>query len=154
MLSIVFIGIGVISLVLILLLKKQIDSFYDRVKGLSEEHKKYYKNVVVFLIPIFFVLAGIVFFISSIIDSKTQEKLTNLFTGSGLSVELIIGGIAILFGVTTFILRMSKNKYKYFAKLAVMEEKYGKNYGNIIHMFSYTIAPIGFGLCMLYQHFN
>ena len=108
MLSIVFIGIGVISLVLILLLKKQIDSFYDRVKGLSEEHKKYYKNVVVFLIPIFFVLAGIVFFISSIIDSKTQEKLTNLFTGSGLSVELIIGGIAILFGVTTFILRMSK----------------------------------------------
>jgi hypothetical protein len=35
-----------------------------------------------------------------------------------------------------------------------MEEKYGKNYGNIIHMFSYTIAPIGFGLCMLYQHFN
>ena len=154
MLSIVFIGIGVISLVLILLLKKQIDSFYDNVKGLSEEHKKYYKNIAVFIAPISFIFVGIVFFISGTLDSKTQERLTNLFTGSGLSVELIIGGAAILFGVTTFILRMSKNKYKYFSKLAAMEEKYGKNYGNIIHMFSYTIAPIGFGLYMLYKHFN
>jgi hypothetical protein len=62
----------------------------------------------------------------------------------------LIGGVlAILYGLITLIIRFTNHKYKVFSKLPVMEEKYSKIKGNIIHIFGYTIAPMILGIILL-----
>jgi hypothetical protein len=64
MIGLILAGIGVIALILVIVFKKNINSFYDNMKGLSESHAKYYKNIVVFLLPAIFIVMGLYFFIS------------------------------------------------------------------------------------------
>ena len=154
MISLIFIGIGIMGLIAVILFKKQINRYYENVKGLSEDHAKFYKNIVVFLIPIIFIIIGTFQFLLNYIDDSLKQEIINKIEIN--SIDLNIGGgiLAILFGLITFLLRLSKNKYKYFAKLSVFEEKYGEKIGYLIHTFSYTIAPIIFGIYLLFKYLN
>lgn len=60
---------------------------------------------------------------------------------------LAFGLFALLFGVTTLVLRF-KNQEK-LGKLKVMKEKYGEKTGAIIHTISYTVVPIIAGLLFI-----
>lgn len=154
MISLIFIGVGVLCLALILLFKKQINKYYENVKGLSESHAVIYKNVIVFIIPSIFIIAGLIQLAWSIIDESLKEDIINLFQSQEINFQIIAGTLFVIFGVFTFVIRFTKHKYKLFAKLSVMEEKYGKLFGNIIHSISYTIVPIGFGIYLILKYLN
>ena len=59
--------------------------------------------------------------------------------------ELIIGILALLYGLYTIYLRVSKNS-KSWAKLDRMKEVYGEKIGATIHIISYTVVPIVIGI--------
>lgn len=59
--------------------------------------------------------------------------------------ELIIGILALLYGLYTIYLRVRKDS-KAWGKLEKMKEVYGEKAGTIIHIISYTIVPIAFGI--------
>jgi hypothetical protein len=59
--------------------------------------------------------------------------------------ELIIGILALLYGLYTIYLRVSKDS-KAWGKLEKMKEVYGEKAGTVIHIISYTIVPIAVGI--------
>lgn len=59
--------------------------------------------------------------------------------------ELIIGILALLYGLYAIYLRVSKNS-KAWAKLDRMKEVYGEKIGATIHIISYTVVPIAIGI--------
>ena len=60
---------------------------------------------------------------------------------------LILGILAIIYGVFTFIVR-AKNPER-LVKLTAMKEKMGNRQGTIIHTLFYSIVPILFGLILI-----
>ena len=60
---------------------------------------------------------------------------------------LVIGLVALAFGVCTLFVRM-KNPDK-FGKLNAMKEKYGEKTGAAIHTISYTVLPIIAGIVFI-----
>ena len=67
-------------------------------------------------------------------------------------VTVAIGTAALLFGVCSIYLRMT-NPDK-LGKLAPMKDKFGEKPGNIIHLVAYSIAPLIFGIVMIYNGIN
>ena len=61
---------------------------------------------------------------------------------------VVIGIAALLFGIYTIYLR-STNPDK-FGKLKAMKEKFGGKRGALIHLVSYSVIPIIFGVIMLF----
>lgn len=59
--------------------------------------------------------------------------------------ELIIGILALLYGLYTIYLRVRKDS-KAWGKLEKMKEIYGEKAGTAIHIISYTIVPIAVGI--------
>ena len=59
--------------------------------------------------------------------------------------ELIIGILALLYGLYTIYLRVSKNSNAW-AKLDRMKKVYGEKIGATIHIISYTVVPIAIGI--------
>ena len=59
--------------------------------------------------------------------------------------ELIIGILALLYGLYTIYLKVSKNA-KAWGKLDRMKEVYGEKAGSAIHIISYTVVPIAIGI--------
>lgn len=59
--------------------------------------------------------------------------------------ELIIGILALLYGLYTIYLRVSKNANAW-GKLDRMKEVYGEKAGSAIHIISYTAVPIAIGI--------
>ena len=59
--------------------------------------------------------------------------------------ELIIGVLALLYGLYTIYLRVRKDS-KTWGKLEKMKEAYGEKAGTVIHIISYTIVPIAVGI--------
>ena len=55
--------------------------------------------------------------------------------------SLIIGIVALLYGLLTIYLRVRKGS-EGFSKLPKMKEAYGEKGGTIIHVISYTVVPI------------
>ena len=69
-----------------------------------------------------------------------------------ISINLIIGLLAIVYGLYSFIQR--KTAPEKIAKLQTMIERNGEKMGNSIHLFGYTIMPIVAGLLLLYADFR
>jgi len=89
MLEIIFILLGIVILFLVLIFKKQINNFYDNTKGLSETHANLYKNFVVYLVPVIFILAGIIMLITAKLSDETKQLIVqnveaNYFFGIGV----------------------------------------------------------------------
>jgi hypothetical protein len=60
-----------------------------------------------------------------------------------MDMNLIIGIFAVIFGITTLIVRqIAPHK---FTKLNAIQERFGKKVGYIIHFSAYTIMPLVFG---------
>lgn len=59
--------------------------------------------------------------------------------------ELIIGILALLYGLYTIYLRLRKSS-KAWGRLEKMKEAYGEKAGAIIHIIFYTIVPIAVGI--------
>lgn len=59
--------------------------------------------------------------------------------------ELIIGILALLYGLYTIYLRVRKDS-KAWGKLERMKEVYGEKAGSAIHIISYTVVPIAIGI--------
>ena len=59
--------------------------------------------------------------------------------------ELIIGILALLYGLYTIYLRVRKDS-KAWGRLEKMKEVYGEKAGTVIHIISYTIVPIAVGI--------
>lgn len=62
--------------------------------------------------------------------------------------SLIIGIVALLYGLFTIYLRVHKGS-KGFSKLPKMKEVYGEKGGTIIHVISYTVVPIIIGVACI-----
>ncbi len=62
-------------------------------------------------------------------------------------ITMIIGIIAIIYGVATFVFRI---KYpERFEKLEAMKKSFGNKNGIILHTIAYTLIPIVVGLALL-----
>lgn len=59
--------------------------------------------------------------------------------------ELIIGILALLYGLYTIYLRVRKDS-KAWGKLDRMKEVYGEKVGATIHIISYTVVPVAIGI--------
>ncbi len=69
-----------------------------------------------------------------------------------ISINFIIGVLAIVYGLYSFIQR--KVAPEKIVKLQTMIERNGEKMGHSIHLFGYTILPIVAGLLLLYAHFQ
>ena len=67
-------------------------------------------------------------------------------------VTLIVGILALLFGLFTLYLRLFKNS-KGLGKLEKMKEFYGEKNGTIVHVIFYTIVPIALGIIGIIAYF-
>ena len=65
-----------------------------------------------------------------------------------ISINFIIGLLAIVYGLYSFIQR--KTAPEKIEKLQSMIERNGEKMGNAIHLFGYTILPIVAGLLLLF----
>jgi len=70
----------------------------------------------------------------------------------GISFNFIIGVLAIVYGLYSFIQR--KVAPEKIEKLQTMIERNGEKMGHSIHLFGYTILPIVAGLLLLYAYFQ
>ena len=69
-----------------------------------------------------------------------------------ISFNFIIGALAIVYGLYSFIQR--KVAPEKIEKLQTMIERNGEKMGHSIHLFGYTILPIVAGLLLLYAYFQ
>ena len=69
-----------------------------------------------------------------------------------LSINFIIGVLAIAYGIYSYVRR--KSAPETIDKLQEMIERNGEKMGHSIHLFGYTIMPIIAGLLLLYAHFR
>lgn len=69
-----------------------------------------------------------------------------------ISINFIIGVLAIVYGLYSFIQR--KVAPQNIEKLQSMIERNGEKMANSIHLFGYTILPIVSGLLLLFAHFR
>jgi hypothetical protein len=69
-----------------------------------------------------------------------------------ISINFIIGVLAIVYGLYSFIQR--KVAPQNIEKLQSMIERNGEKMAHSIHLFGYTILPIVAGLLLLFAHFR
>ena len=62
-----------------------------------------------------------------------------------MDFSLLKGLVALLYGLYTIYLRVTKNS-KAWAKLDRTKEVYGEKVGATIHIISYTVVPIAIGI--------
>jgi hypothetical protein len=144
------ISLGLAILICIILFKQKIDTFYDNLNGLSDQHKEYYKKKVIFLLPILFILFGLYFKLEESIPKNVSENFRFLSIFENTNSSYIFSFLLIAFGIVSIFLRESENKYKYFAKLSIFENRYGVRKGYIIHFIFYSLIPILFGIVFVF----
>ncbi len=62
-------------------------------------------------------------------------------------LDIILGVLAVIYGIFTFIQR--KRKPESFAKIESMKKLYGEKAGYIVHVISYSVIPIIFGITII-----
>ena len=62
-------------------------------------------------------------------------------------IDIIIGALAVVYGIVTLIMR--KCKPESFRKLETMKKAYGEKVGYAIHVVSYSVVPMLFGIVLL-----
>ncbi len=67
-------------------------------------------------------------------------------------ITLTIGLLGIVFGTVTLVLRFI-NPEK-LGKLEAMKKIFGEKAGNIVHLVSYSLVPIAFGLVLIFDSFQ
>jgi hypothetical protein len=68
----------------------------------------------------------------------------------GININLILGVLAIAYGLYSFVQR--KTAPEKIEKLQTMIERNGEKMGHSIHLVGYTILPVVAGLLLLFSH--
>jgi hypothetical protein len=63
-------------------------------------------------------------------------------------ISLTVGLFALVYGLYSIYARLKFPEK--FGKLEAMKKAYGTRIGNLIHIFNYTLIPIGFGIMMIF----
>jgi len=66
-----------------------------------------------------------------------------------MDTNLILGALALLFGLATLIGRFVAPGSAMFSKLQPMKERFGDTAGAAIHVVAYTVVPLMAGTAML-----
>ncbi len=66
-----------------------------------------------------------------------------------MDTNLVIGALALLFGVVTLVGRFAAPNSKMFSKLGPMKERFGDTAGAAIHVIAYTVIPLLVGSVLL-----
>lgn len=67
-------------------------------------------------------------------------------------ITVLIGAVIFFYSLSTIYFRLKKPEN--FGKLELLKEKYGEKRGNLIHIFSYTIMPMLFGILIIISGVN
>ena len=65
--------------------------------------------------------------------------------------DIIIGVLAIVLGILSALQRIFKPESS--RKLVAMKKTYGEKAGSIVHLVSYTVVPVVFGIVILVRAF-
>lgn len=65
---------------------------------------------------------------------------------------VIVGSLFILYGLFTLYARLTGH-VSWLKKLPAMQERYGKKWGNVIHVLAYTFVPLWTGAFFLFEYF-
>ena len=68
-----------------------------------------------------------------------------------MDTNLILGGLALAFGLFTLVARFAAPSSGLFSKLEPMKERWGTTAGTMLHWTAYTILPLAVGALMLAQ---
>jgi len=68
-----------------------------------------------------------------------------------METDLVLGGLALLFGLFTLVARFVAPNSRIFSKLQPMKEQWGATTGTLLHWTGYTLLPLAFGVVMLAQ---
>jgi len=68
------------------------------------------------------------------------------------TVNLVVGIFGIFIGTAMLIVRFMKPEK--LVKLVAMQEKYGPGYGYAVHLIFYSLAPIIFGIIMIFTAYQ
>lgn len=68
-----------------------------------------------------------------------------------MSMSIVIGTLAILFGLFTGVARFVAPNSRIFSKLEPMKERFGATAGTAIHVVAYTLLPLAFGVLQILQ---
>ena len=66
--------------------------------------------------------------------------------------DIIIGVLAIVLGILSALQRIFKPESS--RKLVAMRKTYGEKAGSIVHLVSYTVVPVLFGIVILVRAFS
>ena len=66
-----------------------------------------------------------------------------------MSQDLILGILALAFGLFTLVLRFVAPGSKLFSKIDAIKERFGDTAGTAIHWFAYTIVPLVLGILLI-----
>lgn len=68
-----------------------------------------------------------------------------------MDANVVLGGLALLFGLVTLVARFVAPDSKLFSKLGPMKERYGDAAGTAIHVVAYTVVPLAIGAGLIVQ---
>ena len=68
-----------------------------------------------------------------------------------MSTPIVIGVLAILFGLFTGVARFVAPNSAVFSKLEPMKERFGPAAGTAVHVVAYTLMPLAFGAIKILQ---
>ena len=66
-----------------------------------------------------------------------------------MSTPIVIGVLAILFGLFTGVARFVAPNSAIFSKLEPMKERFGPTAGTAVHVVAYTLMPLVFGVLQI-----
>ena len=66
-----------------------------------------------------------------------------------MSTSIVIGVLAILFGLFTGVARFVAPDSGVFSKQEAMKERFGSTVGTAIHVLAYTVLPMIFGVLQI-----
>lgn len=147
--SIVFIILGLV----LIIFKNTIGKINDKM-DLTDKEKMHYKNTIIPLVGIIFIIASASFFVLFLINEENKNQLINFINNYKNLFYLFSGIIILIYGIFTIIIRILKKESKFFIKYEPMKRKFGVVLGNIIHIVGYTIIPILIGFYFISKNFR
>ncbi|OHD11670.1 MAG: hypothetical protein A2086_15990 [Spirochaetes bacterium GWD1_27_9] len=149
-----YFGFGFIALgSIIIIFRKFIGKLYDKM-DLTDQEKNHFKNNVIPLVGIIFIVASVIFFGLYFINEDIKNKIIYYIENNKNIFLLLLATLAIGFSLFTVAIRIFKKENKFFSKYEPMRKKFGDSKGNIIHVAEYTAIPLLIGIYLILKYFK
>jgi len=151
--SLVYFGVVFAFLGLLLLVfKKGIGTIYDKM-DLTDREKSHYKNLVVPLCGIVFIISSFICLGAYFTSGDIRENFVCFVENNKSVFYLILGLVFSCIGVLTFFIRIFGRESKLFIKYDIMKRQSG-SVGILIHVLKYTLLPLFLGTYFLLKYFR